>query len=388
MRHKEKSNGDFGGDLISEMHAIWCFYTLVRHKQTQLNMKDEMNKPIIILILLLSFYIAKAEGWTYTVIASNGLSIRESPNIDSDKITIVPFGELVQSSNHGVSDKLDTIGGTIGFWMKIKYKDISGFMFSGFLVSEDVFPLSRADTIPYVIIDEWVEYSEAGKYSPGFYNPSYYIPNMYWYGIKVMDTTTMITKTNVIPEYNPNRWNKTDTIFFDVKLKVDNQEDFDFVFGTKHEIESGEIKSNKYYGLNSKIGLFIYPEQFVRIHPFNAGYQLNGSETITLLKNAENNIKRKYTLDLLHYGDTILVKNINNVFDLNRPARMHAGFKNPQLFWSGDINNDRNPDLILKYRMMHESAGESGLYCIISQVENGKIEYYAITTRIDDQKIK
>ena len=76
------------------------------------------------------------------------------------------------------------------------------------------------------------------------------------------------------------------------------------------------------------------------------------------------------------------------VFDLNRPAKIHARFKNPQLFWSGDINNDKVPDLILKYRIMHESVGDSGLYCIISQVKNGKIEYYAITTRIDDQKIK
>jgi hypothetical protein len=347
-----------------------------------------MKKILLVLIFLLSLYNANAEEWTYTVVATNGLSIKETPSIDSDQITTVPYGELVKSENYGVYDKLDTINGTVGFWLKIKYKNISGFMFSGFLVAEDVFPLSRADTIPYVLIDEWAEYSEGGKFCPGFYNPSHYIPNFYWYGIKVLDTTTIITKTNVIPEYNPNRWNKNDSIMFDVKLKVKNQNSFDFVFGSKYEIEPHEINSVKYFGLDSKIGIFIYPEQSVRIHPTNAGYELNASETISILNNSENIIKRKYTLDLLHYGDTIFIKNMTKVFDLNRPARIHAIFKNPQLFWSGDINNDKVPDLILKHRIMHESGGESGLYCIISQVDNGKTEYYAITTRIDDQKIK
>jgi len=347
-----------------------------------------MKNLLIILVLLLSFYNTKAEEWIYTVIASNGLSIRKYPDIDSKKISIVPFGELVRSNDPGISDNLDTIGGTIGFWMKIKYKDITGFMFTGFLVSEDVFPLSRADTIPYVIIDEWAEYTVAGKYSPGFYNPAYFIPNMHYYGIKVLDSITIITKTSVIPEYNPNRWSSTDSITFDVKLKVHNQENFDFVCGSKLEIKPGVIKSKKYYGQDLKVGKFIYPEQILRIDPINAGYSLKGSENISLTENSENEINRKYALSLLHYGDTILTVDMNKVGNLPSSARIHSLYKNPQLMWSGDINNDGKPDFILKHKTMKDTCGsESFLYLVISQVDNGT-KYYETITGIDDQKIK
>ena len=348
-----------------------------------------MKNILLILILQISYFFIQAEEFPYTVIAPNGLSVRAKPSVNSEQITTVPFGELVSSENYGTYDKLDTIDGTIGFWMKIKYKSISGFMFSGFLVSEDMFPLSREVSIPYIVLDEWAEYSETGTYCPGFYDPYRYSPNMFWYGIKVLDSTTIITKTNVIPEYNPNRWDKSDTIMFDVKLKVDNQENFDFVFGSKLKIKPCEIKSKKYYGLDSKVGIFIYPEQIIMIDPVNAGYSLQGSETVSIVESSENKINRKYAINLLHYSDTILNVNMNKVFNLRRSARIHAGYKNPQLIWSGDINNDGNPDFILKHQTMKDSCGsESFLYFVISQVENGIIEYYETSTGIDVQKIK
>ena len=157
-----------------------------------------MKSIILALSLLFTFCFVQAESFQYTVIAENGLSVRTKPSIESEKITTVPFGELVWSENPGVYDKLDTINETIGFWLKIGYRDISGYMFSGFLISGDIFPLSRVDTIPFIIIDEWAEYSEVGKFSPGFYDPYRYSPNFYWYGVKVMDTITIITKTNII----------------------------------------------------------------------------------------------------------------------------------------------------------------------------------------------
>jgi hypothetical protein len=347
-----------------------------------------MKNVFLVFLLLISIHVIKAEAWAFTVIAEHGLSIRTKPNLESKIISTVPFGEIVLSENPNSSSHLDTIDGEIGYWLKVRYNQQTGFMFTGFLVFGDVFPLSRADTIPYVIIDEWAEYSEEGKYCPGFYDPSHYIPNFYWYGIKNLDTTTIITSTIVLPEYNPNRWNKDDKIQFDVKLRVENQKSFDFVFGSKYKLEPCEIKSNKYFGLDSKIGVFIYPEQSVRIQPFITGYRIHGSEEINLLKGSENKINRKYTLDLIRYTDTILIKNMNKVFELNRPARIHAEFENPTLYWSGDINNDGNPDLILKRRTMSESYAGGRLHLIISQVENGKIEYYATSTGIDDQKIK
>jgi len=176
---------------------------------------------------------------------------------------------------------------------------------------------------------------------------------------------------------------------FDVKLKVDNQGNFDFVFGSKYEFEPLEIKSRKYYGLDSKIGLFIYPEQKQRIDPVTKGYKLCGSEKISVLENTDNKFNRTYTINLLHWKDTILIRNMNKILELHEPARKHALYKDPQLFWSGDLNNDGHPDLVLKHRPMKDSCGSIPfLYFLISQEQNGKVEYYATSTGIDFQKIR
>ena len=344
-----------------------------------------LKSTVIIFILQFIFCFAQAEEFRYTVIAEHGLSVRVEPNLVSEIITTLPFGALVHSENYGIYDKLDTIDGEIGFWLKIRHKDISGFMFSGYLISGDAFPLSRIDTIPFIIIDEWAQYSEKGKYSLGFYDPFRYSPNMYWYGIKVLDSTTIITKTNVVPEYNPNRWDQSDTIMFDVKLKVDNQENFDFVFGSKIEFTPSEIKSKKYFDLNSKIGLFIYPEQCQRIFPEINGYRLCGSENITDGRRTDEQIKRTYALELLYWKDTVTVINFDKIFNLQESARRHAQYRNPQLYWSGDINNDGHPDMIIKHNPMSEVYVMRSLHFVISQERNGKIEFYTTSTYLDYQ---
>lgn len=76
-------------------------------------------------------------GDTLTVAAKSGLHLRDSSTSTSSKIGIVPFGGKViaHSLYEGGYDEFDN---RMGRWLKVKYKGLTGYVFSGFVTKLNV----------------------------------------------------------------------------------------------------------------------------------------------------------------------------------------------------------------------------------------------------------
>ncbi|MCT8335869.1 SH3 domain-containing protein [Leptospira sp. 85282-16] len=79
--------------------------------------------------------------------ANGGLRIRKLPDINSEKIGLIPDGSVIESYGDVLQEM--AIDGKNGKWMKIKHYDIVGYSFSGFLIHEDAFtnPIENEKTI-------------------------------------------------------------------------------------------------------------------------------------------------------------------------------------------------------------------------------------------------
>lgn len=95
-----------------------------------------MNKYKLIapLIIFLTFSCVKKEekiNEKYIVEAKSGLSLRKSPNLSSEKITVIPYNQtvfLIEKTNIS-----DTFENRKGYWWKIKWYLNEGFVFSSYL---------------------------------------------------------------------------------------------------------------------------------------------------------------------------------------------------------------------------------------------------------------
>lgn len=116
-------------------------------------------KQTIVVLLVFTFFISickdkstKKEAVAIKPIkmvvnANGGLRIRRAPDVNSEKIGLIPDGSIVDSYGEILNEI--TIDGKTGKWMKIKYLDIIGYSFSGFLIHEDKFsnPIENEKTI-------------------------------------------------------------------------------------------------------------------------------------------------------------------------------------------------------------------------------------------------
>ena len=71
----------------------------------------------------------------YKVISENGLFMREKPSQESKPIILIPY--LSSDKVVETSSIYNTISNQTAFWMKVKYKNDSGWIFTGFVEIQD-----------------------------------------------------------------------------------------------------------------------------------------------------------------------------------------------------------------------------------------------------------
>jgi len=95
-----------------------------------------MKKIIYLLVIVLVFMIfnktlAKEQVVKKYNYALSGIKLREDKNLDSKILINIPYGEKVIVLNETLDYfEIDNI---IGNWVKIRYKDIEGYVFGGYL---------------------------------------------------------------------------------------------------------------------------------------------------------------------------------------------------------------------------------------------------------------
>ena len=94
-------------------------------------------KQILALALVINATLLCAQEQAY-VIADNGLSIREKPDVNSEKIGRLKYGESIEiSENTGEKLVIVDSGKTVsGNWVKIKTRTKYGYVFDGYLAKE------------------------------------------------------------------------------------------------------------------------------------------------------------------------------------------------------------------------------------------------------------
>lgn len=101
---------------------------------------------ITIFILFFVSIYTYAENSTYYVSSPNGLNMRTDDSYSSKVISLIPY--KTELTVLGKSTPV-TIDGFSGFWIKVRYLNNSGWVFSGYLSSKTPPPLSD-DKVAYI----------------------------------------------------------------------------------------------------------------------------------------------------------------------------------------------------------------------------------------------
>ncbi len=88
--------------------------------------------PVIVIPLLFTMLCAGDTARRYAIVEPRaGLVLRSGPSAVSEKITVLPVNSKVVVLNSG---KEESIGGRKGRWTEIKFHNMSGWVFGGFLI--------------------------------------------------------------------------------------------------------------------------------------------------------------------------------------------------------------------------------------------------------------
>jgi hypothetical protein len=313
----------------------------------------------ILLIIFNSFLSAT----TFTILAKSGLNVREEPNLKSSIIASLPFGTIVDAqiddsfmNDDGVGYKkyTEVIEGKRGFWMKMTFGKIEGYIFSGYgLVGQWVVQPSQ-------INDEY-KILKVGNYCDAVN----YDPKLNWYALVGKNGTINIKKVEVsirlIHEYNAKDTLGPENDFwreFPIKIQTNVSDTIFFLLGSKNELDERQIFSsfvNRNGGYYNEEG-FLFPEQTFSQNYENRTYTFRAYEEILLDKNLEEGYKKIYQIEL-NVSNTDSTYNLSDELSLTESGKLHSAFTTPRLTWIGDMNSDKMLDFIYYSHTMSEGCG-------------------------------
>jgi cell division protein YceG involved in septum cleavage len=88
-----------------------------------------MKKYLILFCFILSFTMLYSNS--FYIAAKSGLLLRKSPNLNSEKVTIIPFMEEVKVLEK--KENVEIIDDVKAKWFKVKYRKSEAWLFSGYL---------------------------------------------------------------------------------------------------------------------------------------------------------------------------------------------------------------------------------------------------------------
>lgn len=200
--------------------------------------------PLIICLLLVSVAYSQDNNKKYyhnayrnTVMAHSGLNIRKKANLKSEVLGKIPFGEKVQilHKDHYGYQKLNTVKTQMqtfvvdGFWLKVKYKNTTGFVLSTFLHQ----PYRFDYLIEY---NDYVLLQPGGGCSDNIHNISSYN----WFGLYEDEVGTSLKPISF--EY----YNVVDAMTF-MKIVVKEDKDLRYIIGSKKQLKPFIKKKKKAY---------------------------------------------------------------------------------------------------------------------------------------------
>jgi Bacterial SH3 domain len=319
-------------------HRIANRYALSKNK----NKAMKSIQLISVLLLFFNFSVGQSQIMKFdkgetTVISTTGLNLRAKPNTSSKVITKIPFGDKVEIMEK-IFYGIDTIGSykdyefdsgkefqipIIGNWVKVKYKNFEGFLFSAYLYN------SRFASN---LIDE-IKQSEINKkyilLFPGTYcNYNYWFyPNIQWYGM-YEEKNEFSLKEIKLSFYR--EWHGE---LADMGITTNNNKNLLFIIGTTDRMIEGKVEGKSLKKLHIK-----------------------GIDEVKEFELSYNNRKSKLIIKKDNLSQ--IISKINNQY-----------LYPTSVVWIGDLDKDGKKDYIIQYG---EKSSKTILY-LSSESEKDKI---------------
>lgn len=283
------------------------------------------------------------------VISPNGLSIRSQPNLKSKKLGVVPFGKKVkieEDKNYG----WDTIGhydfvwgGSInsnfpitGHWVKVKYKNIQGFMFGAYLYNAPFRRNYESETMQKLNNDFALFYPGVNCYLNINFQK-----NMNWYGIYKEDGVYHLKETSI--SFFKTYSEATGEIS-DFGISTSDNRSLLFIIGSKKPLKEKILEGEEWERFS--FSFFQYKEEdFEKIKKY-------GLE----IKKVDN--QSGFSIQLTQGSKS-------QILNPKEMGIAHA----MSIQWAGDLDDDGQLDFIFHYG---EKNGQTILY-LSSEAKNGDI---------------
>lgn len=183
-----------------------------------------------------------------TVISTTGLNLRSAPNLKSEVLASVPYGttvELISQDSFG----LDKIGHHVfhrklkgkkeaykndiqGYWRKVEYNNISGYMFDAYLGRiEPLREEHKGLNQNYILLQP----------NDICYDNFYYDASMHWYGFYTNGSDIEMRPVEVSFFYNPVEW-----LYRSSMISAGNNENLVLIIGARQAIRLQKTQNKLY----------------------------------------------------------------------------------------------------------------------------------------------
>ena len=349
-------------------------------------------RTILLTVIIISahFLFGQYDEAFSTVIAPSGLSLREGPGLEYDRLAAIPFNTQVTVLEHQINDKQrDTIGDISGYWAPVRYQKQEGYLFSPYLKRGYLFKSSEDGmNSDFRIVIPGMRISALN-----------YDPDLHWYALiaKAGEESGdfLLQKVNPKVDFAPMttdehyNWENEEGL---VSMDLEATEDYVMLFiGTHQPIaEVEKLVQKTYYNQTAGYpdwGQPVYPYQQLPILEGKDGgsYVLSG-HVAPSQKDHHTDDENYYSLGINYYPHPGGYQELPNQM-LTSELRISSSegqwpssfYHHPRIFWQGDLNGDQMPDLIFYQPSVSECCGGSeSFFLLMSEQKVGNWEWHRV----------
>lgn len=289
---------------------------------------------ITIAIIFLILQVGKTDDVSCTkmdhkqrVISKNGLFIRSEPNIKSQSLFSVPFWGIVDVC--WVEQGYDTINNIGGQWRKVKYQNVTGYMFDGYLTYSD----------------STVEKQKEFRFMrEGFIcSLANFDPELNWYGLFETKSGDSLIKVDVVirkPNLDDHLELPTSII---CETNLSHSIKSKFLIGARNPLREGMVNCQ-----SLEESIFLYPGQTHSLFGGRNEEVFFNSIKIGAIGNVIENIQvpriENYGLQLVDPYNGYKSQDITEFFTYQ------GNYLNKQnIYWYGDIDGDKSVDIVFLF---------------------------------------
>jgi hypothetical protein len=324
-----------------------------------------LKKLFFILLLLTS--AGNAWAIPFTILAKSGLNVRKAGHAKAEVVGKLPFGTVVEAQltyESTVDHELrylhptEEIEGKKGFWMKITYGKIQGYIFSGFCLYGDQW------VVPSTAINRDFRLLTNGGYKDAIN----YDPGMYWYAMVTRNGKMTLKKVEItlkliheIPKsgtFEP----MDDDWGLPIQVQTNLKDSIFFLLGAKKPLEE-KVVFSRFLDTRwnyTDVARFLYPDQTFTTQYNNTHYTFRAYERLVCSANKDTENSKLYQIELktARYEEHLSkTKNLSTDLYLTESGEKHGQYKTPQLIWTGDVNSDGWLDFIYYAHTMSDGCG-------------------------------